>query len=147
MNKQSLLRRGLGLGGGRGLGIGGGRGLGIGAGLPIKLGPRMDATGPHGRGLGPGGGLRTGGGLALREALSKQSEYLQEIHDEAFNDELEKISKLGEGMGVGGPAQQIGGTNACVCPSCGHEVPHVRGKPCTTRKCPKCGTKMKGKGA
>jgi len=32
----------------------------------------------------------------------------------------------------------------CVCPKCGHTEAHVRGKPCTQTKCPKCKTAMKG---
>lgn len=30
----------------------------------------------------------------------------------------------------------------CVCPSCGHKIPHSRLAPCNQRKCPKCGTTM-----
>lgn len=30
----------------------------------------------------------------------------------------------------------------CVCPSCGKQVPHVRGTPCYQHKCPNCGTQM-----
>ena len=40
----------------------------------------------------------------------------------------------------------IGGTDVCVCPNCGYEMPHERGTPCSQIKCPKCGTKMVGKG-
>lgn len=37
------------------------------------------------------------------------------------------------------------GSKVCVCPKCGITVPHKeRGKPCSTRKCPECGTVMKG---
>jgi predicted RNA-binding Zn-ribbon protein involved in translation (DUF1610 family) len=36
-------------------------------------------------------------------------------------------------MGVGGN---------CVCPSCGHIVTHQVGVPCSSIKCPKCGTIM-----
>ena len=37
------------------------------------------------------------------------------------------------------------GTKMCVCPNCGAEVPHRdRGVPCNTKKCPKCGSQMKG---
>jgi len=41
------------------------------------------------------------------------------------------------GKGIGRP----GGT--CVCPGCGHRVPHVRGVPCAGRQCPVCGAEMK----
>ena len=30
----------------------------------------------------------------------------------------------------------------CVCPSCGHKVPHTRYQPCNERKCPNCGATM-----
>ncbi|MEA2003933.1 MAG: cation diffusion facilitator family transporter, partial [archaeon] len=39
----------------------------------------------------------------------------------------------GKGLGVYG---------SCVCPKCGHKTEHIRGVPCTSRKCPKCNTKM-----
>lgn len=52
---------------------------------------------------------------------------------------------LGEGMGVGGPRQGVGGAEICVCPECGHEQKHERGDPCTKIKCPKCGAPMIGK--
>ena len=37
------------------------------------------------------------------------------------------------------------GSKVCVCPTCGISVPHAeRGRPCSSRKCPKCGAAMKG---
>jgi hypothetical protein len=54
----------------------------------------------------------------------------------------------GGGRGQGqGPGRMGGGTGAgpggdCVCPSCGHKVPHQVGQPCNKRKCPKCGATM-----
>jgi len=39
----------------------------------------------------------------------------------------------GKGLGPGGE---------CVCPKCGHKVPHQRGVPCFQRKCPECGSFM-----
>lgn len=40
------------------------------------------------------------------------------------------------GAGPVGPAGQ------CVCPSCGHRVPHVTGQPCNQKACPACGQVM-----
>ena len=33
----------------------------------------------------------------------------------------------------------------CTCPKCGYEEASTRGIPCTEKKCPKCGTALKGK--
>jgi len=41
-------------------------------------------------------------------------------------------------MGGGG----MGPSGFCVCPNCGHRVPHQPGVPCVTVSCPNCGTKM-----
>ncbi|MBW2966413.1 cation diffusion facilitator family transporter [Candidatus Woesearchaeota archaeon] len=44
----------------------------------------------------------------------------------------------GRGLGPGGE---------CICPKCGHGMPHQRGVPCFKRKCPKCGSIMtRGRG-
>ncbi|MCK4783320.1 MAG: hypothetical protein KAV87_06180 [Desulfobacteraceae bacterium] len=56
-----------------------------------------------------------------------------------------KEKALGEGRGVGGPRQGVGGAEICVCPKCGYEEEHERGDPCAKIKCPKCGTPMVGK--
>jgi len=60
-----------------------------------------------------------------------------------------KEKALGEGVGVGGERQGIGGAKYCVCPSCGYTMKHERkgegeSKPCAELTCPKCGAKMKG---
>lgn len=52
----------------------------------------------------------------------------------------------GRGGGQGGRGRG-GGFGAgpggeCVCPQCGARVEHVRGQPCTSRQCPKCGSAM-----
>ena len=52
---------------------------------------------------------------------------------------------LGEGRGIGGERQGVGGAEICVCPKCGHEEKHERNVPCAKVKCPKCGTPMIGK--
>lgn len=52
-------------------------------------------------------------------------------------------SGSGGGRGLGGgtrPGSGVGGV--CVCPKCGHEVPHQVGVPCYNVKCPKCGATM-----
>jgi len=48
----------------------------------------------------------------------------------------------GRGRGrMGGPFA-AGPGGSCVCPSCGHKVPHAAGQPCNQKACPKCGTTM-----
>ena len=54
---------------------------------------------------------------------------------------------LGAGRGMGGGQGRMGGAAAgpggnCVCPKCGHTEPLIRGQPCTSKKCPKCGSPM-----
>jgi hypothetical protein len=53
-------------------------------------------------------------------------------------------AEIGEGKGVGGPQQGVGGADKCVCPQCGYEAEHERGVPCAGVKCPKCGVPMGG---
>ncbi len=36
----------------------------------------------------------------------------------------------------------MGPDGNCVCPNCGATVPHQRGIPCNTIKCPSCGAMM-----
>jgi len=50
----------------------------------------------------------------------------------------------GFGRGRGGAGQGIGGPSSCICPKCGYIVPHTRGIPCTTLKCPECGSVLVG---
>ncbi len=43
----------------------------------------------------------------------------------------------------GGPGRRASGTDgSCVCPKCGHKVPHQRGVPCFEQTCPECGAAM-----
>ena len=56
---------------------------------------------------------------------------------------------LGDGAGVGGERQGIGGAKYCVCPKCGEVIEHKRvgqgeSVPCQKIKCPKCGVLMVG---
>jgi hypothetical protein len=49
----------------------------------------------------------------------------------------------GGGQGRGGgnkPGSGPGGN--CVCPSCGHKIPHQAGQRCKDVTCPECGTRM-----
>ncbi|HQK94041.1 MAG TPA: ATP-binding protein [Armatimonadota bacterium] len=53
----------------------------------------------------------------------------------------------GRGAGGGGRGGRGGGAGMgpggqCVCPRCGATAPHVRGTPCTSIACPKCGSPM-----
>jgi hypothetical protein len=52
----------------------------------------------------------------------------------------------GVGRGVGGRGR-MGGYAAgpggeCVCPQCSKTIPHQRGVPCNSVKCPNCGALM-----
>jgi len=87
--------------------------------------PRGDGTGPPGgggpgtgRGGGMGGGGR-GGGMG---------------------------GGMGGGTGGGGRGRMggfaLGPGGNCVCPSCGRNVAHRQGVPCTQMKCPGCGATM-----
>ncbi len=53
----------------------------------------------------------------------------------------------GMGRGMGRGRGRMGGFGLgpggyCVCPACGHRVPHQRGVPCYQVKCPNCGQPM-----
>lgn len=53
-----------------------------------------------------------------------------------FGGGRERAGRMGRGMGFGGPAM------TCICPGCGYQEQNVRGVPCASKKCPKCGTLM-----
>lgn len=56
----------------------------------------------------------------------------------------------GRGQGRGAGRKGGGGGNKpgsgpggnCICPKCGHKVPHVAGQRCYDQTCPECGTRM-----
>ncbi len=43
---------------------------------------------------------------------------------------------VNRGVGSGGPK------GTCICPECGHEVPHKSGLSCVEVNCEKCGASM-----
>jgi len=47
----------------------------------------------------------------------------------------------GRGSRTGQPAG-AGPGERCVCPKCGAQAKHTAGTPCTSMKCPKCGSLM-----
>ena len=52
---------------------------------------------------------------------------------------------IGQGMagrGRRGGALAGGPAGACVCPKCGHQQSHERGRPCVEQTCPQCGTSL-----
>ena len=67
------------------------------------------------------------------------------IADAIVNSKAIKIEGGNFKMAPGFRGARAGGTNVCVCPNCGYEESHVRGIPCTSKKCPRCGTMMVGK--
>jgi len=54
--------------------------------------------------------------------------------------------RAGAGGKAAGPGRGRGGgmnvSGICVCPQCGKQVKHQRGKPCFEQKCPDCGDSM-----
>lgn len=49
----------------------------------------------------------------------------------------------GSGRGrMGGTKPGAGPGGYCVCPNCGHKVPHQVGQACYNMSCPKCGSRM-----
>ncbi len=50
----------------------------------------------------------------------------------------------GQGRGPGrmGGRKVAGPGGQCICPICGHRVPHEVGQPCYERNCPRCGATM-----
>ena len=76
--------------------------------------PRGDGTGPQGKGPGTGRGMGPCGG-----------------------------GRGGGGGGGSGRQRDDAGTSQeCICPKCGIITPHRPGKPCSSEKCPKCGSSM-----
>ena len=55
-----------------------------------------------------------------------------------------KMAARGNGIGVGGKPQGDFGADTCVCPKCGYKEKHTQAAPCSSKKCPKCGTAMGG---
>jgi len=58
--------------------------------------------------------------------------------------ESEESKALGEGQGIGGERQGVGGTDWCICKDCGHLAKHERNVPCADMECPECGGEMRG---
>lgn len=42
----------------------------------------------------------------------------------------------------GGTKPGSGPGGECLCPKCGHRIPHLAGQRCLDTRCPKCGTMM-----
>ena len=60
---------------------------------------------------------------------------------------MAKLRTVLEKLGQGGGPEGMGGTDICVCPTCGYEESHERGVPCNEKNCPKCDIPLTGKGA
>ncbi len=48
----------------------------------------------------------------------------------------------GRGGSRGGGGFRPGPGGFCICPACGHKLPHRQGMPCFEEKCPQCGAMM-----
>ena len=64
-------------------------------------------------------------------------------------------AQSGRGFGQGGQSSGgrsgegggLGSGGFCVCPKCGHRVPHKRGVPCLDERCSTCGVAMVREGS
>lgn len=55
---------------------------------------------------------------------------------------LDGTGPVGAGRRLGRGFRNVNSNDVCICPTCGHEEQHVRGRPCNQVKCPKCNTLM-----
>jgi hypothetical protein len=54
-----------------------------------------------------------------------------------------RAGRGGRGRGLGGGTKPGSGpAGNCLCPNCGHEIPHQAGQRCIDVACPKCGAPM-----
>lgn len=93
----------------------------------------------------------------LREKLIKGIESLQYVVIQIASHEIESsFYKPAFGRSFGWQrrgrfkekiekAEGRGPDGKCVCPKCGYSVPHERGVPCSTLKCPKCNLNLERK--
>lgn len=51
-------------------------------------------------------------------------------------------SRRGSGTGRMGGSASAGPGGYCECPNCGTKTPHQTGQPCSSQKCPQCGSAM-----
>jgi cation diffusion facilitator family transporter len=91
----------------------------------------------------------------LREKLIKAIENLQYVAIQITSHEVETgfyKPEFGQGFGwqrKGRFKNEIkeaagkGPNGYCVCPKCGYKIPHERGVPCPSLKCPKCNLNLK----
>ena len=70
------------------------------------------------------------------ESHDIQTAYYRSAMGKGFGWKRHSGAKEAKGAGPGG---------VCICPECGHEMPHIRGQPCAKMTCPKCGTSMQRK--
>jgi len=56
---------------------------------------------------------------------------------------VNQTENMGQKRGMGGNGRGGSGPGGyCICPNCGKKVPHKRGVPCITVKCPECNIAM-----
>ena len=83
-------------------------------------------------------------GMPIGFSIGAKPIEMEEEEVEVMDTELEVEKGRGEGIGVGRERQGDGGADYCICPNCGYKETHKKGIPCSKRKCPKCGTPLKG---
>lgn len=83
--------------------------------------------------------------LAARKKVSDALVNGKAIKIEGGNIKMIQGPGRGQGPAMGRGLGRLGQVPVkCVCPSCNYEEPKIRGTPCRSKKCPKCGTIMLG---
>ena len=82
-------------------------------------------------------------GLTKTMVFNKVIKRAKELNMTKLLKRYEESSRNGQGKGKNKVGD--GGINICVCPKCGYTKKHVKGTPCITSKCPKCGVILIGK--
>ena len=82
-------------------------------------------------------------GICISNNYGTEARQVVNALEDAFGNVRD--AKRGDGKGTGGPLQEDGGADTCVCSKCGYKKLHKKGIPCADLKCPECDIALSGK--